>query len=105
MKYPYAVPWAYWSLGMNAWMLMAEAQAVIAMRMLGMAGVWNVTPMEDSRMVTEKMAALPQSMMAGSYAAMTGQSPERVAEAALRPLRRKTRSNSRRLARRGVKRK
>ncbi|MEM7721798.1 MAG: antifreeze protein [Pseudomonadota bacterium] len=103
MKRQYPDPWALWSVGLNTWFLMAEAQAVIAMRMMGMAGYWNVTPTEDARMITEKMVAFPQAMLACSHAALSGKSSHEVAQATLRPLRRKTRSNARRLARRGYK--
>lgn len=83
--------------------LMAETQAVIAMRLLGMAGMWSVTSSEDTRMVDEKAPAMAKSMMAASVAAMTGKRPDQIAQAAIRPLRAKTRANSRRLAKRGPK--
>jgi hypothetical protein len=99
-----ATPFDLWRAGMQGWMLMAEAQAVIAMRMWGMAGLWNVTPSENSRMVSEKATALPQSALAASQAAMAGKRPDEVMTAAIRPLRRKTGANARRLTKRGPKR-
>jgi hypothetical protein len=81
--------------------MLAEAQAVIAMRMMGMAGMWSVAPTETTRMISEKGAAYSSAMKAAGRAAMSGKRPDEIAEAALRPIRRKTRSNSRRLARRG----
>ncbi|TCS66305.1 antifreeze protein [Primorskyibacter sedentarius] len=84
-------------------MLLAEANAVITMRMLGMAGLWSVTPGENNRMVSEKIEALNRSVTAANRAAMTGQRPDQIAAAALKPMRQKTRANSKRLAKRGPK--
>jgi hypothetical protein len=80
-------------------MMMAEAQTVVALRLWGMAGLWPTRPVETTRMVTEKWPAFLQSAGAAGAAAMKGHPPHRIAEAALRPIRRKTRANSRRLAR------
>ncbi len=89
--------------GVAFWTLMAETQAVVAYRMMGMAGMWAVAPSENARMVSEKAPAFADAMLAGSRAAMTGKRPDQVMEAAMRPLGRKTRSNSRRLSKRGPK--
>ena len=59
-----------------------EAQAVIAMRLWGMAGLWHVTANENRRMVEEKLQAAQNGIVAASHAA---------------PVRRKTRSNVTRL--------
>jgi hypothetical protein len=96
----YAEFWRLWAqMAMIGW----EAQAVIAMRLLGMGGVWSVTPSENTRMVTEKAAAFTTAAMQGALAAAQGKRPDEIAQTMLRPIRRKTRSNSRRLARRGPK--
>lgn len=87
-----------WSRG---WQLWAEASMVVSMRMMGMAGLWATSPSETLRMVTEKPAALGQSMIAGATAAGAGKRPDQIASAALRPLTRKTRANRRRLAKAG----
>lgn len=100
----FTTPMDYWMSGFQATLMLAEANAVIAMRMLGMAGIWSVPPSENTRMVTEKMAALSTAMARGTQAAMTGGSPDQVASAVIKPLRSKTRSNVRRLSKRGVKR-
>ena len=94
-------PFDWWMLGLNASVMLAEAQAVIAMRTMGMAGMWSVTPTETTRMVAEKSSAFSSAMQAAGLAAMAGKQPHQIAEAALHPIRRKTRANSRRLARRG----
>ncbi len=81
-------------LGLKSSVMMAEAQAVIAMRMFGMMGMWPVSPGENARMVSEKIAAVQEAQMAVMKAAMNGASP-----AALRPVRRRTKANAERLAR------
>lgn len=78
-----------------------EARAVIAMRLWGMAGLWAVAPSENRRMVSEKAAAFTRSGTAAVQATLKGQSPAQIVDASLRPIRRKTRSNVRRLSRRG----
>lgn len=94
-------PLAWWSAAANIGMVMAESQAVIAMRLMGMAGIWSVTPSEDSRMVSEKVRALTEAATESTRVAMSGGSPQSVVEAAIRPIRRATRANVRRLGKRG----
>jgi hypothetical protein len=96
-----AGPFDWWLLGWQTSVMLAESQAVIAMRLMGLAGVWAVGPSETLRMVSEKPAAYARAAEAAGRAAFAGKSPHQVAGAALKPLRRKTRANSRRLARRG----
>lgn len=84
--------------------MMAEAQAVIGMRVLGMAGMWSVTPGEDARMVSEKVYAVTRAATDAGRAALRGESPDRITAAAIKPLRQKTRANAKRLGKRGLKR-
>ncbi|NPD15970.1 antifreeze protein [Xinfangfangia sp. D13-10-4-6] len=86
-------------LGLRSSVMLAEAQAVIAMRMAGMMGIWPVSPDENARMISEKLAALQEAHVAVMTAAMKGASPTAMAEAALRPVRRRTKANAARLAR------
>lgn len=95
------MPLDYWRGALNFATMMAEAQMVIAMRMMGMAGFWNVTPFENTRMVQEKAVAAQAAALAAGRAIATGQSPAAAAFAALKPVRRRTKSNVRRLTRRG----
>jgi hypothetical protein len=88
-------------LSIQTSIMLAEAQMVIGMRMMGMMGMWRVLPSETTRMSAEKLAAMSQAAVASSRAALAGKAPVEVAEAALRPIRRKTASNVKRLARRG----
>jgi hypothetical protein len=90
-------------LSMQTGIMLAEANMVIAMRMWGMAGAWNVTPGENKLMLDEKGTAILASGMAATAAMMQGKSPVDVALAALKPVARKTRANAARLGRRGVK--
>lgn len=85
-----------------AWMSV-EAGAVIWMRSLGMVGLWQVSETEPMRMVTEKHEAFSEAGRAAFSAAWHGQAPDVTMAAAVQPLRAATRSNSRRLSRRGSK--
>ena len=98
-----ANPFAWWANAMEVGYVMAEAQAVIAMRMMGMAGVWSVTPAEDARMISEKVHALTKAGTDATRVALSGGGPEAVAAAAIRPIRQKTRANARRLSKRGFR--
>ncbi len=90
-----------WRVGYSYWRMMTEAQAVVAMRLWGMAGLWRVDPGENRRMVAEKPGAFLASGLAAARATAAGKRPDQIAAAAVRPLRRKTGANSRRLAQRG----
>ncbi|MFQ6553823.1 antifreeze protein [Aestuariibius insulae] len=79
----------------QVWKLMAETQSVMAMRIMGMAGFWSVTPQEQRRMVDEKLPAFTEATVAASKALMMGKRPDQVMDAAIAPLGRKTGANSR----------
>ena len=83
------------------WWLAAQANTVMAMRVMGMAGLWNVTDREDARMWSEKPEAFQRSAMAATQAAMSGKRPDQIVYAALAPLDRKVGANFRRLTKRG----
>lgn len=99
--YPMMTPAQMISLSMRTGMMLMEAQMVIGMRMMGMAGLWRVPPSETAKMSSEKVAAVSASAMATSKAILTGKSPVVIAEAALKPIARRTSSNVKRLASRG----
>ena len=84
-------------------MLVIETQAVVWMRLMGMAGLWSVPATETRRMIAEKPAAFTESLVAGATAGVRGASPAEVVSATIIPLRQRTRKNARRLARRGPK--
>ena len=96
-------PLHYWANAMEVGYVMAEAQAVIAMRLMGMAGVWSVTPTEDGRMISEKVYAMTKAATDSTKVALRGGTADQIAAAAIKPVRRKTRSNARRLGKRGLK--
>jgi hypothetical protein len=88
-------------LSMKTGVMLAEANMVIGMRMLGMAGMWRVTPAENLRMVAEKQAAGVEAAVAMGQAVMLGGSAARVLEAGLQPVAKRTRGNVKRLVKRG----
>ncbi len=90
-------------LSLNTATMLMQAQSVIAMRMMGMAAVWTVSPSENTRMVSEKMRAGIKAGAAAHRSAMQGGSATDIAEAALAPVKRATAANARRLTRSGPK--
>ncbi|WP_225030015.1 antifreeze protein [Xinfangfangia pollutisoli] len=98
---PFSTPTEMMKLAVRSAMTLAEAQAVIAMRLAGMMGLWRVTPQENDRMLSEKLAAVRESSLAAARATMAGKSPAAVADQALKPYRRRTRANAQRLTKRG----
>ena len=82
---------------LEAGWMMAEAHWVITLRMAGMAGLWAMRKGETDRMLSEKMSAGQDSVAAAMKVGMAGGTPGEVALAALKPLRRRTRANARRL--------
>ncbi|WP_439119267.1 antifreeze protein [Marivita sp.] len=97
-------PMDYWANAMQMGWVMAEAQGVIAMRVMGAVGFWSVPKTENSRMLNEKVFAFVKGSTDASLAAMTGKSPDVVAALAIKPIRQATRANHKRLTKRGLKR-
>ncbi|MHC0053985.1 antifreeze protein [Actibacterium sp. D379-3] len=92
-----------WRTGLELWHLSLEAQMVVTMRVMGMAGIWSVTPNETQRMFGEKLPAFIDAALAAHNSASRGERPDQILVAAIRPIRGETYANSRRLARRGVR--
>ena len=92
-----------WRAGFEIATMMAEAQIVISLRLLGIAGVWNTPEDEHRRMFSEKTAAAQEAGLAAARAFASGHKPADVARAAMTPLRRRTKANVKRLTRRGIK--
>lgn len=90
-----------WRLQGQIAMMAFEAQAVITLRMLGMMGLWAVTPTENARMLSEKPTAFLQSASAAMNAAANGMRPDQIVTAAVTPIRQRTSANVRRLTKRG----
>lgn len=95
----YPHPLALARLGFDTGRMLMQAQTVIALRMMGMAGLTRRAPGEDMRMITEKMQAAQASMAAAMVAGLRGGDATRIAQAALRPVGRATSANVRRLTR------
>ena len=100
---PYSVTLNTWQAGMSAMLLAAEAQTVMAYRLMGLAGLWSVDAKENSRMMSENPPAFAASAIAASTAMMRGERPDQVMTAAMIPLKKRTSSNAKRLSRRGPK--
>jgi hypothetical protein len=81
-----------------------EALGVIQMRLMGMAGLWPVSPNENAQMVTEKLEAIFRSTADAGQATLRGGSPDEIAAAAIAPMRNATRANSERLGNNALKR-
>lgn len=92
-----ALPLDLMGLGFELWHLGAESQAVIAMRLLGMGGLWPVGPHENELMVAEKTAGFAAATSAALAAVSVGKRPDEVLSAAVAPLRDRTSANARRL--------
>lgn len=98
-----ASPLELWRVSLDTAQMIAEAQMVMAYRMLGLWGLWAVTPSERDRMVDEKLPVFADAAMAAGRVAAGGGRPDQIWAAALGPIGRRTRSNARRLSRRGPK--
>lgn len=87
----------------SAWLGLArlgwDMQAVMALRMMRMAGGGARAQSEAGRMVTEKMAALVEAQAAAATEAMKGGSSRQAANRVLRVYKRRVRRNRRRLTR------
>lgn len=88
-------------LGLEMLRIGMDSQAVVAMRMAGMMGLWATKPAEMSRMVREKPEAAMDAWFGMMRAAMSGAGTEAMMRAAMRPVGRRTGANVRRLARLG----
>lgn len=87
-------PFALWQqMAEIAW----ESQTVIALRTAGMLGLVHQDANEPQRMVMEKADAAGEAMAAALRAASRGARADQVMKAALRPYRRRTKANAKRL--------
>lgn len=89
------------ALQMRTAQMMFEAQGVVNMRVLGMAGLVDSKPDETLRMVTEKQTVFVQSALAGAGAILAGKTPAQAYGLALTPIGKATRANSKRLTKIG----
>ena len=96
-------PYALLGTSVRVATLALEAQAVVAYRAMGMAGIWAVCQSEKRLMIEEKPPDFLESWLAAGFAVMGMKPPLVVLEAALSPLSRTTRANRERLAQNGFK--
>jgi vacuolar-type H+-ATPase subunit F/Vma7 len=96
-------PMDYWTNVMQVGCVMAEAQTVIAMRLMGAMGLWSVEETENRQMLNEKLFAFAKGTTDAAFAAMSGKSPDVVTALAIKPIRQTTRANQRCLTNRGRK--
>lgn len=96
-------PFDFWRLNRDIVEMNMEASAIVAMRMLGMMGLWGVKKSEVYDMIVEKPPAFTEAWIGGMAAALRGAAPDRVLAASLAPIGRQTRSNHRRLSRLGMR--
>lgn len=89
------------SLALEATRIGIEAQTVIALRLAGMAGLWDTPASEMTRMVVEKAEAALGALEASTRAALHGDSPEEVLQAGMTEIGRYTSDNLERLSRLG----
>ena len=90
-------PWTY---SLNLARLGFEAQCVIALRMMRLAGGGALARREAGRMIAEKSAALIAAQMTAAAALAGGRGPHTAAVGALRPYKRAVSRNRHRLTRR-----
>jgi hypothetical protein len=92
--------WNRWlALSSQAMMLGLEAQRVIALRMLRIAGGGAHGQAEAERMMTEKLAAFGEAQAAAVTGAIEGHSSHRIGAKVLNVYAKRVRGNRRRLAR------
>ena len=93
-------PWTAW---LEAASFGAEAQRVIALRMMRLAAGGAVAASETQRMLLEKVIANTQAQFAACMTLAAGRHIEAAARAAAKPYRKAVRANHRRLTRRGTR--
>jgi len=91
-------PWL--AITLKAVQLGAEAQSVIALRMLRLATGGRRMEAEATRMVTEKITAAAEVQVAAAIATVSGRPHHVVANKSLKVLKKRVRANRRRLSRR-----
>lgn len=100
MRFP--SPLDFWRPAIEAGQMLAEAQLVIGLRLAGLAGGWSLPAGEVPRMIGEKLEASTASARAVINSGLAGDSLPEMAMAGLKPLRRRTRANARRLRRKAT---
>ncbi|MFT5067474.1 MAG: hypothetical protein ACJAXK_000381 [Yoonia sp.] len=77
--------------------LMVDTQAVMALRLMGIAGALPAHADENDRMLAEKGPAFAQAMSEMTAAAAAGKRPDQIMSAGMEPLQTQVSSNRERL--------
>lgn len=87
------------------WMAVAQlatdTQWVLTMRLMGLSGAWSLPDGESQAMIGEKIPAFTEAALSGTFAMMSGGSPDRVFRETLEPISSKASANRERLVERG----
>lgn len=75
-----------------------DVPMIISMRLMGLSGAWSVSDSEHQDMLHEKAPIFVEAFLSGVLAAWSGHGPDRVMQATIEPISRKTRDNRARLA-------
>ncbi|HEY0212403.1 MAG TPA: antifreeze protein [Paenirhodobacter sp.] len=94
-------PFSPFKIALQATRIGIEAQAVVTMRLAGMAGLWDTPSSEMTRMVVEKAEAVTQAMRASTQAAIRGAAPDQVLQAGMAQIGQYTTRNLARLSQMG----
>jgi hypothetical protein len=87
-----------WRSWIDASLFAAEAQGVIALRMMRFASGGPHSAAESRRMVTEKFVAFSAAQLAAASSLVRGSSPAEIMRNALAPIKLSVRANHRRLS-------
>jgi len=92
--------WNNWfSVSSQTAMLALEAQSVIALRLMRIAGGGALARSEATRMVTEKVQALGEAQAVAAVGLVTGRNRRHIAKKVVGVYKKRVRGNRRRLAR------
>lgn len=94
-------PMSPFYLAMDAARIGLEAQTVIALRLAGMAGLWDTPASEMTRMMTEKPRAAAEAVEAATRAVLRGSTADEAMRAGLAEIGRHTSGNVQRLTKMG----
>ncbi|MFY9754507.1 MAG: hypothetical protein WAK37_01040 [Pseudolabrys sp.] len=92
--------WNSWfTVSSQTALLALEAQSVIALRCLRVAGGGALAQSETTRMITEKVQALGEAQTAAAIGAVSGRSGRQIAKKVAGVYKKRVRGNRRRLTR------
>lgn len=90
-------PLSLFALNTRLTSLFLDTQAVMTLRLMGMAGALPQSRGENVRMVNEKGPAMAKAYAAATKTAFAGGTPDEIMTAAMLPVSKKVRANRKRL--------